>query len=200
VLMVDLRNHGKSDFYGFQPPYVTFGSEEHKDLLGGFDYLKNITTGSIGLLGYSMGGSTVLVAGWKEPRIKAIFTDSPACMVLETLRSNVDKFRLSGALAFAWGCLLGNVKSRYGCAPFENDAFEAVKSLTQPVHFEHTQGDHIVPEWNTEICSKALMDRNISTTVHIEKTTCPNQHTKNIILDIQGFEQRMIGFFGKYLK
>jgi hypothetical protein len=54
VLIIDQRNHGQSDHYKFQKPYITYGSEEHKDVLGGVDYLRKFYNTSIGVYGISM--------------------------------------------------------------------------------------------------------------------------------------------------
>jgi predicted alpha/beta hydrolase len=55
VLIMDLRNHGKSSKYGFQGSYITFGSEEYKDVYGAINFLKAKYNTTIGILGYGMG-------------------------------------------------------------------------------------------------------------------------------------------------
>lgn len=67
VLILDLRNHGRSDRYDFQKPVITFGSEEYKDVLGAVDYLKTHTNVTkIGVTGSSMGGATSIIAYYKD--------------------------------------------------------------------------------------------------------------------------------------
>jgi pimeloyl-ACP methyl ester carboxylesterase len=61
VLMLDLRNHGRSG----AGPTVTFGHDEANDLLGAVSYLKereDVDPDRIGVLGYSMGANAAMFA------------------------------------------------------------------------------------------------------------------------------------------
>ena len=73
VLLFDLRGHGESD--GEQ---VSAGYFEKWDVLGAYDYLvqEGAPPGSIGVLGFSMGGATALQAAALEPGIRAAVADS----------------------------------------------------------------------------------------------------------------------------
>ena len=74
VLMFDLRGHGSSG--GDQ---VSGGYFEQWDVLGAFDFLaeKGVTPGRIGLVGFSMGAATAILAAAREPDIGALVADSP---------------------------------------------------------------------------------------------------------------------------
>jgi len=74
VLLFDLRGHGESD-----PSRLSLGRRERADIRAvmtwaqteGFSYDR------VGWLGYSMGGSTVLMEAARNPRIQAAVLDSP---------------------------------------------------------------------------------------------------------------------------
>ena len=77
VLLYDLRNHGESDRDNGR---TGIGNKEYQDTLGAWDYL-NATKGfapeRIGVYGASLGAGTTLIAFGQEPRIAALFVDSP---------------------------------------------------------------------------------------------------------------------------
>ena len=74
VLLFDLRGHGSSG-----GDKVSGGYFERWDVLGAFDYLveRGIDPGRIGLMGFSMGAATSILAAAEEPRITALVADSP---------------------------------------------------------------------------------------------------------------------------
>jgi len=74
VLMFDLRGHGSSG-----GDKVSGGYFERWDVLGAFDYLvdRGIDPGRTGLMGFSMGAATSILAAAEEPRITAVAADSP---------------------------------------------------------------------------------------------------------------------------
>lgn len=74
VLMFDLRGHGISG--GDQ---ISGGYIERLDVLGAVDVLRDrgLSLDSIGLLGFSMGAATALLAAAGEPGVGALVVDSP---------------------------------------------------------------------------------------------------------------------------
>jgi alpha/beta superfamily hydrolase len=73
VLMIDLRGHGES-----ADARYTFGVKERLDILGAVDWLeaRGYLPGKIGVLGYSLGGASVIGAAAEEEDIGAIWIDS----------------------------------------------------------------------------------------------------------------------------
>jgi len=77
VLLYDLRNHGESDSDGGR---TAIGNTEYLDALGAWDWLmtaKGFPPERIGLYGASLGAGTTMIAFGQEPRIAALFVDSP---------------------------------------------------------------------------------------------------------------------------
>ena len=83
ILMFDLRGHGSSE-----GSRVSGGYFEQQDVLGAYDYLVNqrgAAPGKVGLMGFSMGGSTSILAAVEEPGIKAVAADSPYAAASELI-------------------------------------------------------------------------------------------------------------------
>jgi uncharacterized protein len=75
VLMIDLRNHGDSTKVDMR---FAGGVVEYHDVLGAWDWLRaqGVPERRIGLLGFSLGAATTMIAMGQEPRIAAIWADS----------------------------------------------------------------------------------------------------------------------------
>ena len=73
VLMFDLRAHGSSG-----GEKISGGYHERHDVLGALDFLvaQGISQDSIGVLGFSMGAGTSVLALAEEPAIRALVVDS----------------------------------------------------------------------------------------------------------------------------
>jgi dienelactone hydrolase len=77
VLMLDLRDHGASDY---EDGRWAGGVEEYQDVLGGWDWLvaQGYRPGRIGLFGTSLGAVTATIATGEESRVAATWADSSA--------------------------------------------------------------------------------------------------------------------------
>lgn len=75
VLLIDMRNHGDSTVEGGQ---FAGGSDEYRDALGAFDWLtgQGVPRDRIGLLGFSGGAVSALIAAGEEPAIRAVWADT----------------------------------------------------------------------------------------------------------------------------
>ena len=73
VLLFDIRGHGESDGERLSAGYF-----EKWDILGAYDFLvqRGASPRGVGLLGWSLGGATALLAAAEEPAIKAVVADS----------------------------------------------------------------------------------------------------------------------------
>ncbi|HKB27677.1 MAG TPA: alpha/beta fold hydrolase [Candidatus Limnocylindrales bacterium] len=107
VLLIDLRNHGDSTV---EDGRFAGGNKEYRDVLGAWDWLraKGVPEARIGLLGFSLGAATTMIAMGQEPRIAAIWEDSSYADVGEALR---DELTRNGYPTFleAGGIFIGRV-------------------------------------------------------------------------------------------
>ncbi len=94
VLTIDLRNYGQSDRTS---KYEDLGLKSYRDVLGAFDFLKNIgfNSNQIGLHGISLGASTSIFAAFEEPEILAIWSDSPIAEFNMALTDEIARYGLS---------------------------------------------------------------------------------------------------------
>ncbi len=94
VLTIDLRTYGQSDRTS---KYEDLGLKSYRDVLGAFDFLKNIgfNSNQIGLHGISLGASTSIFAAFEEPEILAIWSDSPIAEFNMALTDEIARYGLS---------------------------------------------------------------------------------------------------------
>ncbi len=94
VLTIDLRNYGQSDRTS---TYEDLGLKSYKDVLGAFDFLKNIgfKGSQVGLHGISLGASTSIFAAYEEPEILAVWSDSPIAEFSMALTDEIARYGLS---------------------------------------------------------------------------------------------------------
>ena len=144
VLMFDLRGHGSSG--GDQ---VSGGYFEQWDVLGAYDFLagRGVPPGRIGLLGFSMGAATAVLAAAREPGIGALVADSPYAKASDMIAHQAARktvfprwftpiFVPSAVLIANWfyGIDLGSVVPE-----------DAVADLPYPILVIHGTGDSRIP-------------------------------------------------------
>ena len=71
VLLFDFRNCGESG-----GNLTTIGLDEKQDILGAIDWCSNHTQVPIGLIGFSMGAATSLLAAAESPKVSGVVADS----------------------------------------------------------------------------------------------------------------------------
>lgn len=86
VVMFDFRGNGESD-----GNLTSVGQYEVRDLLGAIDYVADQPdlNGQIILFGFSMGASTAIMAGSREPAVAAVIADSPFADLKAYLAENL---------------------------------------------------------------------------------------------------------------
>ena len=83
VLLFDLRGHGSSE-----GGRLSGGYYERRDVWGAYDYLleqRVAEAGEVGLVGFSMGAATAVLAAAEEPGVGAVVADSPYAVASELL-------------------------------------------------------------------------------------------------------------------
>lgn len=85
LLLFDFRNSGESD-----GNLTSIGQLEKYDLLAAIDYAIEVKNSSkIGLIGFSMGASTSILAGAESEKVKVVIADSPFADLKEYLNDNL---------------------------------------------------------------------------------------------------------------
>lgn len=85
VLLMDQRDHGDSDDEDLR---FAGGTEEYLDVLAAWDWLiaQGVPEERVGILGFSFGAATTMIAGGEEPRVRAVWADSSYADMPEALR------------------------------------------------------------------------------------------------------------------
>ena len=89
VMLLDLREHGASSKIDL---LHTAGQEELQDVLSGWRWIhevKGIAADKIGVYGVSLGAGAVALAFAEEPRMGAIWLDSPFADMEKIIRSEL---------------------------------------------------------------------------------------------------------------
>ena len=87
VIMFDFRAEGESP-----GKIVSVGEYEVRDLLGAVDYARSINYKRIGIIGYSMGASTAIMATGRDTLISAIVADSPFANLKQYLKLHMSEW------------------------------------------------------------------------------------------------------------
>ncbi|MGI5912590.1 MAG: alpha/beta hydrolase [Syntrophomonadaceae bacterium] len=152
VLMFDFRNSGESEGH-----LTSVGEYEVNDLLGAIDYVKAKPEISeeIILFGFSMGASTAILAGAREPSVTGVIADSPFSDLKVYLDNNLAKWTHLPPVPFNQAFL--------AVVPILTDlkpgTVSPVREISQmnnrPVLLIHGESDMTIPLENSEILQSA---------------------------------------------
>jgi pimeloyl-ACP methyl ester carboxylesterase len=168
VLLFDFHGMGKSA----GSPFVTYGIQEHKDVLCAVQFVRSkLPRKKIVLLGTSMGAASCILAAAREPAVAAVIAENPFAGVLPFLTQLTEtvilaKFsfgnralkKLLGPIAQLLRFLvLSHFKSKFGAgcrASIENGEFDAVESVKllppRPLLLMHGSEDQLVSAHDSE--------------------------------------------------
>jgi fermentation-respiration switch protein FrsA (DUF1100 family) len=139
VLMFDLRGHGESEGTRMSAGYC-----EKRDLLGAVAYLKGRGLDHIGVLGFSMGAATSLMAAAESKDIGAVVADSSFADLKDIMEPEFSK--RTKFPRFFLPPLLFTVKIMYGV---DFDAVKPVECVSEvaprPILFIHGELDETIP-------------------------------------------------------
>jgi len=195
VLMIDLRDTGESTF---DDGRSTIGNEEHRDVLGSWDWLvkeKGFDPKRIGLFANSLGGANANYAFSAEPRIAALFLQSTfgnlqQVIALELARNGYPTFLAPGALAAGSIVTGANLFAR-------NPVTEIRKAAGRPMYIVHTRADTRVNIDQGEQLAAAAQAAGGNVTTWFPEN---GEHVQTPAVYPQEFEQRLVGFFRDSLK
>jgi dipeptidyl aminopeptidase/acylaminoacyl peptidase len=190
VILFDFRNSGLSD-----KAVTTVGFHEKEDLISVVQYVKGAYPElPIGVIGFSMGAATALIAAEDEPSIEAIVADSSFSDMGDYLSDNLSVWSglpdfpftpiIMNTLPFLTGIDIAQVSPR-----------EAIKNIEAPVMLIHGDGDTAIPYQNSEEIMSNSIGENIffwmpSGAGHVRGYfTYPEEYTKRVI---DFFDQSLI--------
>lgn len=145
ALLFDFRNCGESG-----GSLTTIGLDEQDDLLGAIDYCKQHVRHPIGLIGYSMGAATSLLAAAKSDDVCGLVADSPFQNLNGYLLNNLSVWSKLPKYPFSplmvW--IIRNIMRKD--PRMVNPADSLHRIYPRPVLFIHGDQDEAIPCSNSE--------------------------------------------------
>ena len=192
ALTIDLRNYGQSDFVS---KYENLGLTEYKDVLGAFDFLQELgfSSNQIGLLGISLGGSTVIFAAANEASINAVWSDSALAEFNLILSDEIKRYKMPN--------IFGPIVSLFGkiLTGIDPAKLSPVKKLqsNKSYFFTHGQNDNRIPVHHFEYFKKFTKENNINAEFWLVNDA---YHVDAMFKYPDEYSKRMKKFFEKNLK
>ncbi len=189
VLMFDLRGHGESD-----GERISAGYFEKNDLLGAVDFAIGLGFERIGVLGFSMGGATALMAAADSPDIDCIVADSCFADLADIMEWEF-KAR-SGFPGYFLSPVLSMVDLLYGVDFTAVRPVAAVPLISpRPILFIHGAEDTFIPLEHAHRLYQA------SSGTQNELWIAPGaEHVRAYVADPAGYIDRITAFFDAALK
>ena len=173
VLMFDFRNSGESE-----GDLTSIGQYEVQDLLGAVDFIKSKPEKAeqIDLLGFSMGASTAILAGAREPSVTAVIADSPFADLQTYLNKNLSVWTELPSIPFNQAFFMV-VPFLTGLRTETVSPVNEIKNMgNRPLLLIHGEGDEDIPIENSEMLQKAYP--------HVQLLRIPGaKHVKNYETD-----------------
>ena len=191
ALTIDLRNYGQSSLVSH---YENLGLTEYNDVLGAFDFLqtKGFKKNKIGLLGISLGASTVILAASHEKNIKAIWSESSLAEFEMILTDEIKRYGFPNIFSFAVS-IAGRLLT--GIDPTAlNPAYALTKH--QNYFFTHGQQDQRIYVSHFNFIKNYSMKHNIRAEYWLVNDA---GHVDAIFIDPEKYGRRMKAFFEKNL-
>ncbi len=195
VLSIDLSDNGGDTV---QNGRSSMGVSEQWDVLGAFDYLlsQGFASDQIGLVGESMGAATSLMAAALEPRIRAIWADSPytradTVLMEQAQHANLPPILVPGGMLVGW---LMSGERMWDAAPIETAPRLAAHH--QAVYLVHDEQDSLILYHHAVDIYAALRKAGVDVTF----CSVPNlDHVMAIVNEKHAYLQRLDSFFAQHL-
>ncbi len=191
VLLFDFRNSGESE-----GDVTTLGYHEVKDIYGAVEWLKRERADQaekIGVIGFSMGAVTAILAAAGEPRVEAVVADSPFSDLRSYLSGNMRIWTGLPDVPFTW-TILTLLPPLLGVEVDAVSPRAVIPELEQPVLLVHTDGDDTIPVAESEILAAA--GRPDRTELWVVSGT---RHVGARQVDPAAYDSRVIEFFRRAL-
>jgi uncharacterized protein len=189
VLLFDLRGHGESD-----PSRLYLGRRERGDIQAVMRWAsaQGFSHDRIGWLGYSMGGSTVLMEAARNPQIQVAVLDSPYGDLPKLLRSQLPQH--SGLPSWFNPGILLAARWVYGVRTDDLVPTRFARAWGErPLLLIHGQSDSIVPLSQAEELARAAGGSCLT------RLLPGVEHVKAYQSDPEGYVQVVGAFFSDHL-
>jgi len=188
VFLFDFRAHGRS-----QGRLATFGYLERQDVLGAVEFLQRQGVKRIGLLGFSYGGMTSMLAAPICPDIHAVVTDGGPARLRTALAARAVEMHLPRwfAVPLAW-LTVAITSLRLGANLFHYEAVRWVDRIApRPIFFIQGELDQYCPDFN-DLYAAAGEPKEVWRLARVG-------HTKASETYPEEFRRRVIEFFDRNL-
>ncbi len=189
VLLFDLRGHGESD-----PSRLYLGRRERADLRAVMDWAESVgfSDDRIGWLGYSMGGSTVLMEAARNPGIQVAVIDSPYADLPKLLETQLSKH--SGLPRWFNPGILLAARVIYGVRTDDLVPIRFARDWGErPLLLIHGESDTTVPVSQAYELAQTLGDS-------CKTLTLPGvEHVQAYMTNPQGYVKTVSSFFDSHL-
>ena len=192
ALSIDLRNYGQSTLVSH---YENLGLTEYLDVLGAFDFLKTrgFKENQIGLLGISLGASTVIFAASQESSIQAIWSESSLAEFDMILSDEINHYGFPNvfgpAVRIAGRLLTGidptNLNPAYALNNYQN------------YFFTHGEKDQRIYVSHFKFIKNYAIEHNIKAEFWLVHDS---GHVDAMLIDPEKYGRKMKVFFEKNLK
>jgi fermentation-respiration switch protein FrsA (DUF1100 family) len=192
ALLIDLRNHGKS-----QGAVTTLGYTEAEDVRGAVAYLltrSEVNPARIGLVGHSMGGATVIRAAARIPQARAVIAESAYTSLEDNIVQGVGA--LTGLPPFPFAPLViwfGERES--GLAIAQVRPIDDVPRISpRAILFIHGEQDAMIPVGNSVRLYQAAQEPKAFYLI-------PSAgHSRLLVANPAEFERQAVGFLNANLR
>ena len=188
VLMFDMRGHGESE-----GKHISAGYYERNDVLGAIDYIKQSGTESkIGVLGFSMGAATSLMAAAESEEIDAVVADCAYADIVSIIESEFSK--RSNLPKFFIPIILFVTRNIYDVDFTAIIPEEAVREISVPIFIIHGEQDDMVPVQHAYRLEEA--SRNPESKLWIVPEA---QHGNSYLMRPTEYSEQVTSFFDEAL-
>ena len=190
VLLLDLHDTGDS---AGDDGYSTIGIDENRDIQGAWDWLiaaKGFTPERIGISGNSLGGATALYAFVDEPRMAALFLNSPIANLPQVIREELTRTGYPSWLA-PGGILVARLLTGRNIVE-RNPLVEIQRVGNRPVFVIHSADDKRVAIHHSQQLQAAAEAVGDNATFWY---VAGADHMRIPAVYPQEFEEKIVGFF-----
>ncbi len=195
VLLIDLHETGDSQIVD---RHSTLGSEEYLDVLGAWDWLREVqgfAAEEIGMAANSLGAATSLYAFAEEPQTAAIFLNSPYANLPQILKSELSRSGFPTILVRS-AMLMGRIVT--GVNVLERTPLDAMAVIGErPVFVVHSIDDKRIAIDHSYQLQDAALRGNVDFEFwFIDKV----DHVRGPAVYPEEYEDRLVGFFERTLR